>query len=442
MSKDIRTISPNEKFDIVLTNPPFGGKENPQVQQNFPTKSSATEVLALQHIVASLKNDGRCGVVVPGGILFDDDSAFRAVRRKLLKDCNLHTIVRLPAGCFPHTPHQKLNLLFFDRSGPTREIWYYELPVPENRRHLKHPRFTKTQPLTAADFDGLRAWWGDRQEDEWAWKVDVRSLDEERLDLDMHHPERPPQLDVVSPTAAAGEIQVVVESATQFAGALLEAAERTAVADLFSSAELKSLNELGVVINPENRDPSRTPQVEFNYIDLSAVDRGEISVEKPISGSKAPSRARRLVRTGDVLFATVRPYLRGHAVVTEEWNEAIASTGFAVLRPPVGVNPYYLLLMLMSPSIAQQSITVMKGAHYPALKLEHVKRLRIPYVPLEEQESIVAEVLPQLSAVRNARLDLVQQLEELLDSLRDAEFGLLAERSSEPNPSTVLAEAE
>ncbi|EMY35750.1 hypothetical protein D477_002618 [Arthrobacter crystallopoietes BAB-32] len=108
----------------------------------------------------------------------------------------------------------------------------------------------------------------------------------------------------------------------------------------------------------------------------------------------------------------------------------------------MGVNPYYLLLMLMSPSIAQQSITVMKGAHYPALKLEHVKRLRIPYVPLEEQESIVAEVLPQLSAVRNARLDLVQQLEELLDSLRDAEFGLLAERSSEPNPSTVLAEAE
>jgi type I restriction enzyme M protein len=426
LDKDVRTISPSSRHDVVLTNPPFGGKENPQVQQNFPTKSSATEVLAVQHIVASLKTTGRCAVVVPGGILFDDDSAFRAVRRKLLKDCNLHTIVRLPAGCFPHTPHQKLNLLFFDRQGPTAEIWFYELPVPENRRHLKHPRFTKTQPLTGADFDDLRAWWNDREETEWAWKVDAEALDQERFDLDMHHPDRPPQLDVVTPEAAAGEIQVVVESAIQFGHALVDAAATTEMSEIFAG-ELKTLDELGVVVNPENRDPSRSPDQEFNYIDLSAVDRGVINVEKPTLGAKAPSRARRLVRTGDVLFATVRPYLRGHAVVTEEWDQAIASTGFAVLRPPGHLDPYYLLLMLMSPAVAQQGITVMKGAHYPALKVEHVKALKIPFVPLDEQIRIVADVLPRLEAVRNARLDLVQQLEELLDSLRDAEFGLLAE---------------
>src|SRR5205823_5216269 len=127
-----------------------------------------TEILFMQHVIASLKSSGRCGIVAPDGVLFDDDGAFRAVRRRLLQECNLHTIVRLPPGSFIYTPHQRLNLLFFDRQGPTETIWFYEHPVPEDRRHLKHPRYTKTAPLRFEEFGPLMEWWDTRTATEWA----------------------------------------------------------------------------------------------------------------------------------------------------------------------------------------------------------------------------------------------------------------------------------
>ncbi|MCA1699815.1 MAG: type I restriction-modification system subunit M [Actinobacteria bacterium] len=150
LEADVRNVSPDDQVDVVMTNPPFGGRENPQVQQNFPIRSSATELLFLQHVIATLKPTGRCAIVAPDGVLFDDDNAFRLVRRKMLQDCNLHTLVRLPVGSFPNTPHQRLNLLFFDREGPTGGIWFYEHLVPEARRHTG--RYTKRFPLRFEEF--------------------------------------------------------------------------------------------------------------------------------------------------------------------------------------------------------------------------------------------------------------------------------------------------
>jgi len=127
---DVRNIPPEARHHVILTNPPFGGKEGDQIQGNFPVQHNATELLALQHIIAKLRPNGRCGVVVPEGILFRGD-AFAIVKQKLIQKYKLYAIISLPAGVFANVTSSgagpKTNIMFFDGPGPTKQIWYYEI---------------------------------------------------------------------------------------------------------------------------------------------------------------------------------------------------------------------------------------------------------------------------------------------------------------------------
>ncbi|MCX5905250.1 MAG: N-6 DNA methylase, partial [Proteobacteria bacterium] len=166
----LKNIGDKDRVDIILTNPPFGGEEERGILGNFPNdkQTAETALLFLQLIMRKLKRQpkpGRAGVVVPNGTLFGDGVCAR-IKEELLKEFNLHTIVRLPNGVFaPYTPIPT-NLLFFDRSGPTEEIWYYEQPLPEGRKY-----YTKTQPMQFEDFKPCFEWWGNRVENEQSWKV-------------------------------------------------------------------------------------------------------------------------------------------------------------------------------------------------------------------------------------------------------------------------------
>jgi type I restriction enzyme M protein len=170
----IAEMDERDWVDVVLTNPPFGGEEEDSIQKNFPPerKTKETALLFLQLIMRRLsqkaKKPGRAAVVFPNGVLFGDGVCGR-LKEDLLKDYNLHTIVRLPNGTFAPYTGIPTNLLFFDRSGPTEEIWYYEIPLPEGRK-----TFTKTKPIQDSDFEGCCAWWKNRVENEQAWKYEFR----------------------------------------------------------------------------------------------------------------------------------------------------------------------------------------------------------------------------------------------------------------------------
>jgi len=153
LEENIRSV--RERYDVVLTNPPFGGTENRQIQANFPVRANATELLFVQHIMKKLKvRDGaRCGMVVPEGTLFRG-GAFAAVKQELLEQFNLHTVVSLPPGTFAPYSDVKTALLFFERPGPTREIWYYELPLPEDLK-----KFSKGSPIQDEHFAQARELW-------------------------------------------------------------------------------------------------------------------------------------------------------------------------------------------------------------------------------------------------------------------------------------------
>ncbi len=199
--------NPSERYDVILTNPPFGGKEGAHVQANFPVRSQATELLFLQHIMKKLKlRDGaRCGVVVPEGTLFRAD-AFARVKQDLLEQFNLHTIVSLPPGIFAPYSDVKTALLFFERPGPTREIWYYEMPLPEGLK-----KFSKGSPVQDEHFNEARRLWmawdayrkgqGAREAclSERSWIVSVDEIRERGYDLTARNPHRRETSDLPSP---------------------------------------------------------------------------------------------------------------------------------------------------------------------------------------------------------------------------------------------------
>ena len=179
--KKITAIGDRERVDVILTNPPFGGEEEIGIKANFPPdkQTAETALLFLQYIMRKLKRPGhgsiyggRAAVVVPNGTLFGDGISGR-IKEELLREFNLHTIVRLPQGVFAPYTDIPANLIFFNRQGPTRDIWYYELPPPEGRK-----KYSKTAPIQYEEFTDCLTWWNQREENAQAWRIDFAKLHE------------------------------------------------------------------------------------------------------------------------------------------------------------------------------------------------------------------------------------------------------------------------
>jgi type I restriction enzyme M protein len=191
LARPITQIGRKERVDVILTNPPFGGEEEKSIQSNFPAgmQTAETAWLFLQLVIRQLKDGGRCGIVVPNSILFDDGVGAR-IKKELLTDCNLHTIVRLPQGAFAPYTNIPANLMFFEKTGRTKEIWFYELPPPEGRKN-----YSKTKPIRFEEFADCQAWWHQRGESERAWRVPIADIDVTNgYNLDLRNPNRPNDL--------------------------------------------------------------------------------------------------------------------------------------------------------------------------------------------------------------------------------------------------------
>ncbi len=192
-------------FDVVLTNPPFGGKEGKEAQTRFAYKTSATQVLFLQHVIDSLKPGGRCGIVLDEGVLFrTNETAFVQTKRKLLDDCDLWCIVSLPPGTFINAgAGVKTNLLFFTKGQPTEKIWYYELLPPpwKDRQGKMRPgtRFTIKYPLTLAHFDEFFRLLPTRGDSEHSWTVTRQEIEARNFDLKAVNPHRKNDEDTRTP---------------------------------------------------------------------------------------------------------------------------------------------------------------------------------------------------------------------------------------------------
>lgn len=161
LEKNVRDYEEEDKFDIILMNPPYGGTEKKSVQQNFPTelRNSETADLFMVEILYRLKQNGKVGIVLPDGFLFGNDNTKVNIKKKLMEECNLHTIIRLPGSIFAPYTSIATNLLFFDKTGPTKETWFYRMDLPE-----EYKAFSKTKPVELKHMRPIIDWWKYRTE--------------------------------------------------------------------------------------------------------------------------------------------------------------------------------------------------------------------------------------------------------------------------------------
>jgi len=187
LSRPYRDYQPEDRVDAIVTNPPFGGMEEDGIEKNFPQSFSTRETadLFLVLIIHLLREGGRGAIVLPDGTLFGEGVKTR-IKEKLLTECNLHTIVRLPNGVFSPYTGIKTNLLFFTKGSRTKEVWYYEHPYPAGVKS-----YNKTKPIRIEEFEAEKAWWTNRVESERAWRVSFETIAGNNFNLDIKNPNAP-----------------------------------------------------------------------------------------------------------------------------------------------------------------------------------------------------------------------------------------------------------
>ncbi|MEY4141471.1 MAG: hypothetical protein RL110_842 [Bacteroidota bacterium] len=213
LAENILHIEEKDRFDVVLANPPFGGKERAEVQQNFPIKTSETASLFLQHFIKIMKAGGRAGIVIKNTFLSNTDNASISLRKLLLENCNLHTVLDLPGGTFTGAG-VKTVVLFFEKGKPTKNVWYYQLNLDRN--------LGKTNPLNEndlADFITLQKTFA---ESENSWTLDVSNLDQNTFDLSAKNPNKKEEVALREPKVILEEMKALDAENQEILNSILE----------------------------------------------------------------------------------------------------------------------------------------------------------------------------------------------------------------------------
>ncbi len=187
LAKPLREYSKNDQVDVIITNPPFGGVEEDGIENNFPAefRTKETADLFLVLVMELLKDGGRAAIVLPDGTLFGEGVKTK-IKKKMLEDCNLHTIVRLPKSVFSPYTSISTNVLFLTKGEPTKDIWYFEHKLPTGVK-----AYNKTKPMRSEEFEVEKKWWSQRQENEQAWKVSATDVAKNNFNLDIKNPNAP-----------------------------------------------------------------------------------------------------------------------------------------------------------------------------------------------------------------------------------------------------------
>ena len=197
LAENLSDIQEKDRYDIVLANPPFGGKERAEVQQNFPIKTGETAFLFLQHFIKILKAGGKGGIVIKNTFLSNTDNASVSLRKLLLENCNLHTVLDLPGGTFTGAG-VKTVVLFFEKGAPTKKVWFYQLNLDRN--------LGKTNPLNETDLAEFVALQKTKADSENSWSVAVADIDQTTFDLSVKHPNRNNEVQHRNPQDIMAEI--------------------------------------------------------------------------------------------------------------------------------------------------------------------------------------------------------------------------------------------
>lgn len=212
LAENLADIQEKDRYDVVLANPPFGGKERAEVQQNFPIKTGETASLFLQHFIKILKAGGKAGVVIKNTFLSNTDNATIAIRKTLLENCNLHTVLDLPGGTFTGAG-VKTVVLFFEKGKPTQKVWFYQLNLDRN--------LGKTNPLNENDLADFVRLSETKADSENSWTVNVKDIDQSTFDLSVKNPNKKEEVTLRQPLAILEEMKALDEESAEILNSIL-----------------------------------------------------------------------------------------------------------------------------------------------------------------------------------------------------------------------------
>ena len=380
LEEDVRSIGPSDQHDIILTNPPFGGTEHPSVQQNFPARSAATEVLFLQHVMAKLKPTGRAAIVLPDALLSREDAAYVWVRRRLVTEFNLHAIVRLPSGAFFNAPGTRANLVFFSGSATERpeSVRYYQVHPPAGK-----PAFGKGDPIAPEHLESAFAWLTRREADGSAWELPVDRIDTRTFVLKVIPRLQREQLQIGDP---AQQLEQLIADADGIADAAR--AVEAAATEITSFDTVKHVRLDDYVEKRGERAGSTVPD---RFIGVSN-DGGLV----PFKGrtGKDTSKYHR-VEVGDFVYNPMRINVGSLALCREPEDEGWASPDYVVfrLRDEAPFGPEYLFRFLKSPAGRAEIDRHTEGSVRARLYYDNLTDVEVP-VPAEPErwESLLRSI--------------------------------------------------
>ncbi|MDC1341380.1 type I restriction-modification system subunit M [Oceanospirillaceae bacterium] len=213
LGENLADIQASQRHDIILANPPFGGKERPEIRQNFPIKTGQTAYLFLQHFIKMLKPGGRAAVVMTNTTLSNTDNAAVALRKELLENCNLHSVLDCPGGTFIGAG-VKTVVLFFEKGAPTQKVWFYQLDVGRN--------MGKTNPLNDKDLKDFICQQKTLADSEQSWSIDVSDIDQSTWDLSVKNPNKNDEVILREPSVIIEEIMALDKESEAILGSIRE----------------------------------------------------------------------------------------------------------------------------------------------------------------------------------------------------------------------------
>ena len=450
---NIRNIPEAQKFDVILTNPPFGGKESRQIQKNFPIQSRATELLALQYVTRILKHGGRCGIVVSEGILFRGD-AFAKVKKELLEDFNLHTIISLPSGTFANVAASgqgpKTNLLFFNRTRNSKEIWYYDFAGYSEE--VLNKNYTKANPIEDEDLKDCYEKWKKREISRYSWVVPVEEVIRRGYDLTAKNPNRKEKFEYMLLKELIASIlekerqilEILEEIQNIFEGENL-GKDKDSTLDSFMKKQIIDDKGCREVINDLCKlekwkqakledliiiESGRRPKGGSTNKGVPSLGGEQLSPDGKIYWDKLRfipedffnSLQKGKVKLNDVLIVKDGATTGKVAFVDKlPFNKVAVNEHVFIIRSlneKLFLNKY-LFYVLFSEIGQNQIHKLSHGTTRGGITRENVKCIRVPLPLLEEQKCIVAkieEILSRVEQVKKLREKALKQTEQIMQS--------------------------
>lgn len=382
LNENILNFGVDDKFDYVLTNPPFGGTENKQIQQNFPIKVQATQLLAVQHVMRRLKPGGKCGIVVPESLLSATDNAYIAVKKELLENFNLNTVISLPQGVFANVtsagPGPKTCILLFNKMGKTEKIWYYKLKDPK-------PSYSKSNSISDEDLVDCYSKWIEKKSSENSWLIPVERIIEN--DYNLMPKELLSGILAVnrSPVDLVQELETNEKEMKTYVNKIKQLIEATLVDNEFK------IEKMSKFLKPRREFIKVDDEKEYQRITVQLHSKGIIPRDK-VLGKSLKTKKQQLTKAYDLIVAEIDAKMGGFGIVPPELEDAIVSNHYFLYEiDDTQVIPQFLAFFLKTGKPTMDIQEFVKGSHnYASIKPEHFLQLDMPVpVKLKKQSQFV-----------------------------------------------------